>query len=282
MPDNLTPTPAADSAAQQHVYYAPQWADGFPQPQPGDSAVQSVTQLPVMQAVQTVDPTPNVSSPLRDPGTMGMVLVALFLVMVSYRTGYKYLENFAHNLFSIRRRENLFDDHTMNETQILTALTINTCVMLGVIAFYAVDLCVPSLSASLHASVWVHTALYAGLALVFYLLQLAVYNVVGRVFADVVATRLWTQGFKAAHSLLGILLLPVTGALLLWPQYSNTLLIIVIILYFCCRITFICKGFRIFYTNLPSIVYFILYLCSVEIVPIVLLSASTVFLSSII
>ena len=80
--------------------------------------------------------------------------------------------------------------------------------------------------------------------------------------------------------LLGILLIPVVGALLVWPSACKILLIFAIILYFCCRIAFICKGFRIFYSNLPSLVYFILYLCSVEIVPLVLLGAGTVYFST--
>ncbi|MCH5320108.1 MAG: DUF4271 domain-containing protein, partial [Paramuribaculum sp.] len=40
------------------------------------------------------------------------------------------------------------------------------------------------------------------------------------------------------------------------------------VLYVLARIMFIVKGFRIFYTNSASIVYFILYLCSLEIVPV--------------
>lgn len=279
MPDS-THISQQDSAAQ-HVYYAPQFTAGFPQPEPGDSAVPSITSLPVMDTPQGVQPEQPLGSPLHDTGTMAMVITAVLLVVISYRTGYKYLENFTHNLFSTRRRDNAFDDNTFNETQILTALTLNTSVMAGVAVFYAVTLMVPSLAANLHGAVFLHTALFSGIMLAFYLLQLLVYNVVGNVFADGIAARLWIQGFKASHSLLGILLIPVVGALLVWPAMSKFLLILAVLLYFCCRITFICKGFRIFYSNLPSLVYFILYLCSVELVPLVLLSAGTVYLCQI-
>lgn len=279
MPD--TAHIAQQDSAAQHVYYAPQFTAGFPQPEPSDSTVSSITALPVMEAPQGTQPEHPLGAPLHDTGTMAMVIMAVLLVVVSYRTGYKYLENFTHNLFSTRRRDNAFDDNTFNETQVLTALTLNTCVMAGVAMFYAVPMMVPSLAASLHGAVFLHTALFSGIMLGFYLMQLLVYNIVGQVFADGIATRLWTQGFKAAHSLLGILLIPVVGGLLVWPAMGKFLLICAVFLYFCCRIAFICKGFRIFYSNLSSLVYFILYLCSVELVPLVLLSAGTVYLCQI-
>lgn len=276
MPDSTTIV--SDSTA---TYYTPQWTSGFPSSDTVDCnapASQSVTSWPMLSVPQGEQPTALPNTPLRDTGTMIMLVVTLLLVVLSYRTGYKYIEKLAHNIFSVRRRENLFDDNTVNELQILTSLTLFTSVVLGIIGFYALDTMVPALRPQLHSNVWLYTSLLTGIALSFYLLQLLAYNVVGFTFADGVATKLWTDGFKATHSLTGLLLFPITGALMVWPQECKLLLIIAIILYFCCRFAFICKGFRIFYSNLSSLVYFILYLCSVEIVPLVLLGAGTVHL----
>jgi len=52
-------------------------------------------------------------------------------------------------------------------------------------------------------------------------------------------------------------------------------------LYICARLVFICKGFRIFYGNLSSIVYFLLYLCAVEMVPLALVAGLTYWISGI-
>ncbi|MDE6061420.1 MAG: DUF4271 domain-containing protein, partial [Duncaniella sp.] len=46
---------------------------------------------------------------------------------------------------------------------------------------------------------------------------------------------------------------------------------IAIICYVLVRLIFIFKGFRLFYDNFGSLLYFILYLCTLEIVPPVLL-----------
>ena len=284
------PSPAAinsatvDSAANDSlvvdsnaVLLTPHFLDGFPTDSTAaDTTIESMTALPTMQEPLAGKGKTFTSNPLHDTSCMALMLTGLFLIMVSYRTGYKYLENLMHNMFSTRRRENLFEDHTLNETRILTALTINTCIMEGMLIYMGVFQWIPALQTSLQNNIFLHVGLFCIIALAFYLAQLCAYNLIGHVFSDGVNTKLWTDGFKAIHSLLGLLLFPVVAVLLVSLQLTKVLLICAISLYFCARIVFICKGFRIFYSNLPSLVYFILYLCAVEIVPIAILTAGIV------
>ena len=44
-----------------------------------------------------------------------------------------------------------------------------------------------------------------------------------------------------------------------------------IVLYIIARVIFICKGFIVFYDNFYSLLYFILYLCTLEIAPIAIM-----------
>ena len=268
--DTLT----VDSGA---VQLEPQYLSGFPDSVQCDTTIATSASLPVMQQPFGAKAEPLPSGPLRDTTSMALLLVGVMLVVVSYRTGYKYLENFVHNMFSIRRRDNLFEDHTMSETRILSALMANTCIVEGLLMYAGIDLWLPGLSASLHSHVSWYVLLLTGIALLFYLGQLVVYTVVGRVFTDAVNTRLWVAGFNATQSLLGLLLLPLAAVAMVTPGSTKQMLTCAIILYFCARIVFICKGFRIFYGNLPSLVYFILYLCAVEIVPIAVLCTGTIF-----
>ncbi|MCQ2289477.1 MAG: DUF4271 domain-containing protein [Muribaculaceae bacterium] len=277
MPDSI-----ANNIDSSVVIIKASWPQGFPQPEPGDSTVASMTTYPTMEVPQAATPGKPVNTPLRDTGTMGMLLVALLMVVLSYRTGYKYIENFIKNLFSAKKRENALNDRTANETQILTALTLNTCVMESILIFNAIEIFVPSLSQAMHSHVFACTGPFMLIGIIFYLAQLGVFTLVGHVFSDAPSTRLWTDGFKSAHSALGLVLFPIVGTLLVWPSGGKFLLTVAIFLYILCRITFIYKGFRIFYNNLPSLVYFILYLCSVEIVPLILLSAGSVYLCKII
>ena len=277
-------TPAAVDTAHAVVdsaqliispHYVTDFGHGVTTPLPSRDQWEEAT---VMEMPAGVVPTPVPPSPLRSPVVMGLMMLVAMAVVLSYRTGYKYLENFVRNMFSTRRRENLFDDHTVNETKILTALIGLSCVMQGFALMVGMSLAVPSLASGILRSPALSLGLGAAVVLVYYLLQLLVYHVLGYVFTDSISTRLWIDGFKATQSLLGLLLLPVIGVMLLKPELSTPMLLVAAGLYICARLVFICKGFRIFYGNLSSIVYFILYLCSLEIVPLAMLGAGTIYL----
>ena len=261
--------------------YSPQYLDGFPVAAAGDSALGHIDTLSVMEvpAGKTAQHTRH--SPLHDTPSMALLLAGLLAVTLCYHKGYKYIENFFHYMFSTRRRENLFEDHTVNETSILAALIANTCIVEGFLIYQAVLLLRPQLASSLQASVFPHIAALAGMALGFYIIQWLVYKVLGYTFTDKTGSRLWLDGFKSTQSLLGLVLLPVLVLLMLYPSHGKLLLSIAATLYLAARLIFIYKGFRIFYSNLSSILYFILYLCAVEIVPLVIMTGVTIWLCDI-
>ena len=270
----------ADSVQQP---YAPQYLDGFPAASPGDTVEsQGLNTLPVMEVPAEGKALPFVRSPLHDTPSMVLLLAGLLAVALSYHKGYKYIENFFHYMFSTRRRENLFEDHTVNETGIQAALIANTCIVEGFLMYNAVQHFWPALSPMLQRSVFVHIAAYCGLAVGFYVIQWLVYKVLGYTFSDKVGSKLWIDGFKASQSLLGLLLLPIAVLSLLYPGNGKLLLSIGALLYLVARLIFVYKGFRIFYSNLPSILYFLLYLCAVEMVPLAIMASVTHWISGIV
>ena len=266
---HATDTATTDSAAvQQHVAaYTPRFPQGLPTLKGNDSTYAHISQQPVMEIPMADRAKPYGNSPLHDTGAMSMLLAGLFLIIVTYRTGYKYIENFAHNIFSVKMRENLFDDHTVTETQILSALILNTCIMEGFMLFFGISHNEPALRASLHANVFAHIGCFSAVALLFYVLQLTLYWLLGYIFGNKMQSHIWLDGFKATQSLLGLLLFPVTVMMLVYHSLIQPLLIVALALYAAARVAFIYKGFRIFFNDLSSILFFILYLCSVEIVP---------------
>ncbi|MBR5102617.1 MAG: DUF4271 domain-containing protein [Muribaculaceae bacterium] len=241
--------------------------------------IQNASDIHTQPVMEVPDGTPAAShtvTPLHDNGAMALLLLSLVLVATSYKTGYKYIQNFSRNLFSIKRRESIFIDHTVSEVKMMSALAINTCVMMGVAFYYTIAWAEPTLAPTLQNNVFLCVGALSLIVLAFYFVQLLGLKLLGYVFSDKINTKVWLNGYKASWALLGLLLLPVVIAMLLFPHLSRVLTIIVVILYLCCRFIFIYKGFRIFFNNLTSSVYFILYLCSVEIVPPILLSAGAV------
>ena len=234
-----------------------------------------------MEVPSTGEAVPFARSPLHDTPSMALLMLGLVAVALCYHTGYKYIENFFHYMFSTRRRENLFEDHTVNETSILAALIANTCIVEGFIIYFAVQLLCPDRAASLQGNVFLHIAAFCAMAGGYYVVQWLVYKVLGYTFSDKEGTRLWLDGFKSSQSLLGLLLLPVLVLLLVYTSSGKMLLYVAALLYLVVRLIFIFKGYRIFYSNLSSILYFILYLCAVEIAPLVILAGVTIWICGI-
>ena len=273
--DTLSATHASDTAGNT---FAPRYLDGFPTTAPADTTLGSIDTLPVMEVPTAGEAVPFARSPLHDTPSMALLIAGLIAVALCYHTGYKYIENFFHYMFSTRRRENLFEDHTVNETSILAALIANTCIVEGFLVYLAVQLLRPQWTASLQSSVFLHIGAFCLMAVGFYAAQWLIYKVIGYTFSDKEGTRLWLDGFKSSQSLLGLLLLPVLILLMVFTANGKMLLAIAGLLYLVVRLIFIYKGYRIFYSNLSSYLYFILYLCAVEIVPLVIMTGVTIWI----
>lgn len=221
------------------------------------------------------------NTPFNDTGTMGLVILSFFFIAISFKGGYKYMANFAQHAFSVRRRQNAFEDHTMRETMMMLSLVANTCLMEGFLLYLGINEYLPDMKLQEHVfnAVGSLTLLCCG----FFLVQTHLFYIIGYVFAkDREDTRLWLDGFKASQSILGLLLSPVVFISFIYPNTSTVMLNFAIFLYFCARLVFVSKGFRIFFNNFGSYVYFILYLCTVEIVPIFLMLAGAIYLCEII
>lgn len=259
----------------------PQHLDGFTAATAGDTVLGSIDTMAVMEVPAAGEAKTFVSSPLRDTPSMILLLLGLLSVAVSYHSGYKYIENLFHNMFSTRKRENLFEDHTVNETGILVALIANTCIVEGFIIYFAVCQFLPHLAPQLSSNVFRHIGAFCAIAAGFYVAQWLVYKLLGYTFSDKVGSKLWIDGFKASQSFLGLSLLFVLVPLMLFPSGGKMLLMAAAGLYLVARLIFIYKGFRIFYGNVASCFYFLLYLCAAEIVPLAVVASVTVWICGI-
>lgn len=230
---------------------------------PAGASLRAVVQAPVSAPM----PRAGAQSPLGDSLAVGLLVGAVLFVLLSYRVGYKYFDNIFHNLFSTRRRENLFEDHTFNETSILAALITLMCVCEAFVA-YAYTLMHAVVPAAAGSAMVIPA--FIGVALGYYFIQLGGYFTLGYIFLDEVSRKLWLDGFKASQALLGLLLLPVVAVMVSMPQFQVTTFWLAVALFFLVRIAFISKGFRIFFDDFSSCLPFILYLCAVEIAPVVL------------
>lgn len=200
---------------------------------------------------------------------LSTIIVAM-LVIIALNVSHcrQLFKNFSQNLIGLRRRENAFDNRTANEMRTLVIIVMLLCLSEGILLFTT------AVSAGIvgdDAGVLSMTMSLAAVSLGYYLWQLAAYKVVGYAFADRDATRQWLSGFNASQILLSLLLIVPALVALFYDGLADTMLILAAVCYILTRILFICKGFRIFYTNFGSLLYFILYLCALEITPLLIL-----------
>ncbi len=275
-----TATHNVDSVVAPTVHRA-QYLGGFPKYGGNDSAITHIDQIPVMEIPQAGNARTHNISPLHDTGSMIMFLLSCLFLITSYRLGNVYITNLVHNMFSIKGKDDLYSDHTMSDTRIIIALIINTCLMEGLLLFYGLSWYNPQLTLALQSSVFLHVFVLVLAAGLFFTLQLLFYRLIGFTFSNDTLTDLWVSGYLASQASLGLLLFPVAIITLLFPSSIKFMVTLAIFLYILARIVFIWKGFRIFFNNLSSSIYFILYLCAIEIVPPLLALAGTVYVCSI-
>lgn len=217
-----------------------------------------------------VRPTERQPLPGYDSGILSIFIFVILLVSMNARNARSVMGRMNKELWSVRRRANVFDDHTAGETGVTISFVLLTCVCEGtLIANWLLAsggvAALPGWFASMLMPV------LAVIAVLFYIVQLTGYNVVGFTFADKIGKHQWVSGFNASQALLSLLLFAPALAGLFYPSWAIAMGITGGIMYVLARLVFIIKGFRIFYTGVNSLLYFILYLCTLEIAPMILI-----------
>lgn len=202
-----------------------------------------------------------------NPGVLSL-LVGIF-VLTGLNMGHirRLFHTLPQRLWSVRRRGNAFDETTSNETRTFLLLLATLCVAEGILLYKWLG---ESSTAGVFATVGTLTALAA----VFYIFRLCACAVVGYVFTDRAGSVSWLRGLNATAALSAALLILPAVVALFYPSLCAAMLLLAATLYVAARIVFIVKGFRIFYNNFLSLLYFILYLCTLEIIPVIVLYVS--------
>ena len=199
----------------------------------------------------------------RDSGILTILVLLFVFLALNVRNSRHMFSHFFDELGSFKDRNNAFDEHTSNETR-LTLLLIGQFIVCAGILLY-VTVTVESRPDDI--GIFTGVARTSGLMAAYYIFQLAAYNTVGYIFTSTERRSAWIAGFNASQSMLGIaLIIPVLLAVF-YPAADKAVIVIAASLYFIARLLFIVKGFRIFFINFSSLLYFILYLCTLEIIP---------------
>lgn len=205
-------------------------------------------------------------SPGADTGILAIVVAVIVLIGLNMRHVKHLFKGLPQDLLSMRRRASIFDEHTANETRVVMLQLMQLWVYEGILLFMWQWRPVEGVSSQ---RVLAMVGAMIGVAAVFYLFQLLSCVTLGYVFTDKVGAAQWRRGLNASQILLGWTIMIPALVALFYPGITGAMLVAAGVLYVVWRVCYICKGFRIFYENLGSLLYFILYLCTLEIIPVI-------------
>lgn len=200
-------------------------------------------------------------------------LAVLFcLVCMKLKSTPRYLSSLISNLKDVHTRHNMFDN-TVRETSFLVILIVAWVCCVGILLWSGLHLSVRGLpwdSLTLADRPLGGIGICTGVAAVYVIFMLLAYEMVGNVFFDRAKTRLWVKGALASMQLQAFAFFPLALLTLCYAQWNSTILAIAAVVFIIGKIQFIYKGFRIFYNHFASFLLFLYYLCSLEIVPLIL------------
>lgn len=237
---------------------------------PTAQGVELSTSRGVAPFMHGLKPEPRAVLPGYDSNVLTLLLVVFLFMSVNFRSFGTFVKTYTPYLFKERRRESFYDAETISETRVLISLLLIATVSEGILIFSLMNHYGSVPPGHVFQTIMTATA---G-AIAYYLLQLIAYSYVGFVFADPDRTRQWIKGFHASQAMLGVALAIPALVVLFNPGAATILFSIGATIYLAARITFICKGFRLFYDNFGSLIYFILYLCTLEFIPLLLAAKS--------
>lgn len=202
------------------------------------------------------------------------VLLAMFVAMGLNTHHLRHITaTFFSDLASRRQRANIFDLHnTTADARTFTLMMVLTSAMEGILlAGWS--------TGSGNDAYLKHAAILSGIAIAFNLFSYASCATVGYTFTTPPNASQWRHTLNASQVVLGIgLIIPATLSVIS-PDNPAWIYVASLILYISVRICYIFKGFSFFYSNLLSYFYFILYLCALEIIPVIAVVHAALMLS---
>ncbi|MCH5227383.1 MAG: DUF4271 domain-containing protein [Muribaculaceae bacterium] len=198
---------------------------------------------------------------------LGGLFILFLIIALRFRNNFKYVFTMFRNLVETRTRQNVFND-TVRETSLIVLLNILWCACAGIIGFCVFQYFHPDMVPWQHRAVGM--LLGMGIAVAYTLCLWWSFTWVGWVFSDRIHAELWVKGFSASQALMAPAFFLTALIGISNPESVPNVGIVSGIVFILVKIVFIWKGYRIFFNQISSWVLFLCYLCSLEIVPLIL------------
>lgn len=198
-----------------------------------------------------------------------LLFLCIFMVCYVLSKERSHLQQQIRYFFSAKERGSFFDDATATDMRHTLVLIFHTCILLG---FCAYHYCTHSFPALLNE---VNHALLLGIfvlvMIVYMLAKWGIYSFVNWVFFDKTRNMLWVNSYFFIIIWLGLVLLPVILLSVYFSLLPPTSFLLIALAVFLAKILLFYKCFSNFFQRIHGLFHLILYFCTLEILPDLLL-----------
>jgi len=199
----------------------------------------------------------------------GLLIVCFVVALISFSNTLGFIERQGRRLFNEVNAASTADSFTSGEMRFQFFLVMQTSLLLGILYYYY--------SGSYASFVfllpesWQMLALYSGVFLCYFVLKWTVCSFVNWTFFERLEVRRWNSMFLFITSMEGVALFPLV-LLQVYFDWSmvNTLIYFIFVIVFAKIISFY-KSYSIFFNRKGFYMRIILYLCALEILPLLAL-----------
>lgn len=208
-----------------------------------------------------------------------VLLLSFFLVVWVISRSRTFLEHSAKDFFHPRQRENLFAERTENELRGQLFLVFQTCFVLAVLFFDCTQ--------ELQQEVFNQVSPYKLLGVstfgfcIYYGLKVGLYNFVNAVFFNREQQKQWAEAYMLTVLALGVSLFPVALLVVYFDLSFTHLIWVTAILYAVDKLLLIYKAYHIFFHYPFGWVHLILYFCTLEVTPALILWRALTYINNI-
>ena len=206
-----------------------------------------------------------------------LFFICFFIIVSIISNKNKFLPAMFNGLFRNKNRQSMFYETVTNETLNKFILSLQTILLLSII-FYCHAVHDHSLLITSLTQMFLFIGKISLLLIAFFIYKFLTYSITGAIFFKKETVAQWNEDFFSLISLNGLFLFfPTLVLFYSEPAYTFCIYFMVIYLIFNLFLVFY-KLYTLFFEGKQHLLYFILYLCTQEIIPIYLMYCGFVYL----
>jgi Domain of unknown function (DUF4271) len=195
-----------------------------------------------------------------------IILVLLFSVFVySLSQSVGLISDTIRSFFQVKERSSIFSKATVNDSRFRFFLIIFSIGTISLYAYFLLHNSAVSFSIKEFSLFLVATSL-------FFAVKSLIFDLIGYVFLHSASLKMAKDAYFNIISFLGVCLFPILFLQIYIPDnFIGITQIVSLIVSICIAVLIIIKLFQIFFQNILASFYILLYLCTLEILPLIIL-----------